>query len=478
MAHIKSLLTAVALACAVTASQAGYAQLAAPAGWSSVSSAQGVSTTVFRAAANDAVMRTAANEAMFMTRVVTQVGGTAVEIPAAMRFSANAGRVMASAAFSNPLLFGALAVAGGAAYMYYKNQGFEVKNGVWSEKVLQEDKYECYYSGSIGSEPSCISEGEVKVKLDKAYNFAFGKPYFEFQSIIKSTASPITKEYCITTRYAPGEPQKSQCVNFIQGRIKITPTEEWKPVPQSQFETKMSPLPIPQGAPEGWPMALPPLPVEAPILNPSPSPQLKPQPLRVPIGDPMPVPNTNPQQWRTPVIDIVPSPTPDAPWRVDLQPKDVTKSDSTPLPPKSSVPVPLPTPVTDPNVVPDPNAVPVPVPVPNPNPNDPVVTPSEKTPGLCDLYPDILACSKPELNTPDLEEIQKKDIDVSTITPDSGWGGSAGACPAPRRLPGAKVDFEFTQVCGFMKGIRPVVIAFAWLAAAMILIGVRSGGDA
>lgn len=217
------------------------------------------------------------------------------------------------------------------------------------------------------------------------------------------------------------------------------------PLTPQQLEDDLSGFPMPAAVPNAFPGT--PFPVELPVINPSPGANPFPQPLRVPQGDPQPIPNTDPAQWKTPVIDIVPSPTPAEPWRVDVQPKDIIKTDATPLPDSDPVPVTPPEGQTE----------------------------QEVTPDLCEKNPEILACQK--LDEPDSENVEKLDKTV-TVSPDSGWGAGNAACPAARHITvqGRDVPIPFDLFCTYMSGIRPLVISMAWLSAGFILLGVK-GGD-
>lgn len=91
----------------------------------------------------------------------------------------------------------------------------------------------------------------------------------------------------------------------------------------SKFDTK----PVPDQVANDTPG---PLPVGLPSVNPDAN--GNPQPMTVPTGAPQPVPGTSPQQYRQPATDVVPSPTQTEPWRVDLQPKEVTSTNPVPVP--------------------------------------------------------------------------------------------------------------------------------------------------
>jgi len=200
-----------------------------------------------------------------------------------------------------------------------------------------------------------------------------------------------------------------------------------------------------------WPASVPfKVPVDSPIINPSTSTPPVSQTTRVTLGSPQLVPLSNPPQYKTPVIDIVPSPTGGEPWRVDVQPKDITSIDPS-APPDVATPPATPASGT-------------------------TATPKEgDPPGLCDLYPDIAACAK--LDTPDAPNLDTIEKPV-TVTPDTGWGAENAACPAARHITvqGRDIPIPFDLFCQYMAGIRPMVIAMAWLSAGFILLGAR-GGD-
>lgn len=253
--------------------------------------------------------------------------------------------------------------------------------------------------------------------------------------------------------------------------------------PQS-VATQMSPYKLPADLANSLPYSMP---VTSPIFNPDPL--GSPQPMRVPMGEPVRYPNpqydpaTNPIPyiWKTPVVDILPAPTPYDPWRTDIQPKDVVKTDATPVPETSTPPV-EPSPGTE--------------------------TPSQAAPGLCDQYPSIIACktafpklceenpgilacktelpkfcetnpehiSCKELDTPEDQNLDPINKNVS-ITPDGGWGGG-GSCPQTKTITvqGRTIPIPLDLICQYMQGLRPIIISMAWLSAGFILLGAR-GGD-
>jgi hypothetical protein len=220
------------------------------------------------------------------------------------------------------------------------------------------------------------------------------------------------------------------------------------PQPQTltpeQVEDEMAGKPLPNILPPGVPYPLDPI---APsIWNPDTANPPNSQPLRVPQGDPQPIPNTNPQQWRQPVTRWTSSPTLRDPWRMDVQPEDLVS--------------------TDPTGIKEPTSVTTGTPK----------SPSDEPPDLCQTNPDILACA--DLDKPDVDDLENQDAG-GNINPDGGWGASSAACPAPRHLTvqGHDIPIPYDLFCTYMSGLRPVIIAMAWLAAGFILIGASKGND-
>jgi len=363
------------------------------------------------------------------------IGGRAITVPAAMRFASNAPRIIAFAVAANPYLrfasaIGAWLALGSIRWDDPQQQWVydEVVPGTkifWNRPYAENDYI--YGSGQSACNGYAIWHNDLQ----------------------KAVGSGLPD---ITLTFVPSSNTSGFCVDANGGGMGSVygmemPSNQVKTVPLingDDFANKILANPLPESVPDELPPGIA-IPVTDPIINPSADPVPVPQPMRVPMGEPVPVPDSNPQTWKTPVVDIYPSPTIMEPWRVDLRPKDIVKND--------------PSPITDPAV--------------NPSPSSPNAE-TEKSPGLCEQFPDILACQKPNLDTPDIDPIQTREADIS-ITPDSGWGADNAVCPNARHLGGANVDFDFSLVCQFMTGIRPVIIAIAWLSAAMIMIGFKRG---
>lgn len=89
---------------------------------------------------------------------------------------------------------------------------------------------------------------------------------------------------------------------------------------------------------------------------------------------------------------------------------------------------------------------------------------------FCADNPDAPICIETDYGDVDDVDLENKTIDVS-ITPVAVSG--AGSCPAPSPLVirGQTYAFEWTTYCNFANGIKPILLAFAWLAAAGIMVG-------
>jgi len=376
------------------------------------------------------------------------LAGGAAEIPVAFKFAAMAGKVAASVAFGWPGVF--LAV-GGLAYSYFTSNKLEVETtpdgSSWKKRVDYFESGTLYTYKEVGTGwfaspgPAC-----------EAYYGAFtgDKAFWKYHYL---GTGDFPK--CILATNAGGVGGYTDPHNLLT-KVGEVPRSRLDPVLRPEFETLMDGKPVPLGVPQAWPQSVPMWwPVERPIVSPSPANPADPQavpvpvPFRVPQGEPIPVvPATDPATWVTPVIDIVPSPTTDNPWRVDVQPKELTSTSSEPLP---SAVVPA-----------------------TPASGTTATSKPQEQIDFCVAHPEILACAKPNLDTPESTDLSTVERIINFV-PNGGWGGGAGSCPAPRHLAGANVDFKFDMFCDFMSGVKPVLLAIAGLVSAMILIGARGG---
>lgn len=238
------------------------------------------------------------------------------------------------------------------------------------------------------------------------------------------------------------------------------------------------------------------IPVTNPVWNPAGPGSDRTKPVIVPVGDPIatmrpqPAPEVSPVapkpgatkppgaiEWQQPAVEITHSPTPDNPLRVDVKP--------------INVPVESPRDKLKPETDGKPQPLPKPGAKPGEKPADPTVdqsidpallpdkkkdgegedgkTPDDKTGDLCKKNPDILACKKLEELEP--EDLENRTVDVA-LRPADGFA-RAGHCPADRvmHVLGQEVTFTWSPVCDLARGVRPVVVAFAALAAVGIVVG-------
>lgn len=104
---------------------------------------------------------------------------------------------------------------------------------------------------------------------------------------------------------------------------------------------------------------------------------------------------------------------------------------------------------------------------------------AEQSGNLCKQNPDAAACR--ELGqAPDEPDLQHESLSLD-ITPLGIFGPSTAACPAPRTVTvshGVTLSMPWDLVCTFADGMRPLVIAAAWLGAALLVVRVASGARA
>ena len=86
--------------------------------------------------------------------------------------------------------------------------------------------------------------------------------------------------------------------------------------------------------------------------------------------------------------------------------------------------------------------------------------------------PDAPICAEQDFGSVEDTALGEHTINVS-ITPVTV--GSAGSCPAPTPFnllsDGQTHYFEWTTYCNFATGIKPLLLLFAWLSAAGLLVG-------
>lgn len=95
--------------------------------------------------------------------------------------------------------------------------------------------------------------------------------------------------------------------------------------------------------------------------------------------------------------------------------------------------------------------------------------PPEEQSKFCEEFPDASACQELGEHEPD-GELGEEERALSWLPELS----AAGSCPGPITLSimGSTQSLEWSSVCDLASGVRPVVIALAWLSAAVFVFGV------
>ena len=447
MAYLRTLVVGLLAGFTLTA-HAGYAQLAAPPGFSVSGGGFG-----YAAAANDQVFGRVIHQSGALT---ANVGGQAVKMPAAYRLAANAPRIAARAIFLHP---GIRTAAGIAIWLGLANIVWDQATKAWKVQrgdgsTVVSDGYE-YRAMSPGAVWRPTAREACRDWLNVLSQTWAGS--YEYTSSV-----PLSDGYCALawnsvngggagTEYQGYEIRQSQCPAgwyITQGGV-CTQTPQQQPLTQEQFEDALQPHPMPETVPLELPKPTT-LPVEQPFINPEPGPNPAHRPQFVPTGNPVPNPKYDPnspvgpanQPYLQPGVRIVPSPTPSNPWQVDMQPVD--------------------RPVVSPDPKPDA--------VPDPESGDGDKPKPEDQQSLCEKHPDIVACQK--LGDLSPQELPKNTVSL-TINREDGFGPSDGACPAPREfvILGKQMAFRWDLICDFASGIRPLLVGFAYLSAALAFLG-------
>lgn len=449
MDRLTKLVAALAIGLGSFAAHAGYAQLAPP--------------ERFGGAYPNFTFAPSANDAKY-GRVVIQpnalkVPGTNVTMPAAYRFAANAPRFAAAAIYLSPHLRFAVGIASllGVANIFWDEAEKAWKTTQKGQDNIVPDTYYAVNS-FIGVKFDSASAACDAVAGASTNGAAYGKLFdngnscgiFRIKDNVFLRSEPIAK----VTAPCPAGWTKSPagCLSPEYGKvIKIEDEADFarrilNPELQPGWPNVPADWPLPETIPQELPPGTP-LPVDEPVINPTPGPNPIPQPKFIPTGDPVPNPTYDPQKapgpanepYFQPGIRVTPRPVPGAPWQVDI------------------------TPVNRPQSSPDPQ----PETVDEPAPGD--QTKAEDLQSLCEKHPDIVACAKMDEVKPETVKNENKTI---SITPKTGWGAENASCPAPKiiNVAGVQAEFSYQPICDLAKGLRPIVIALAWLSAATMVI--------
>lgn len=426
---------------------AGYAQLADPPGFSG-----GPGDWKFAPSANDSHFGKVVHQP---NGLKFPVGGRPVTMPAGYRFAANAPRIAAAILFNNPYVRAAVGIAG---WLLAGKVIWDEVEKVWrevSDDNLDKNEYKVTHGNitkwASNRELAC---GDYVTYLNTNRPNQFTS--FAYDSVVGDT--------CYVNQFDSRYPnEKIKTAGGIQKRTSPGECPEgWKSSPagclspaldQPTFVEKLNDPNISKPMPDTVPWELPypsPLPVEEPWINPAPGPNPEHRPRFVPTGDPTKNPNYDPnaepspenQPWIQPGVRIKPSPTPDKPWQVDVQPIDRPQPNPDPLGEEDE----------------------------GTGQGKPGDKPQEQS-DLCAKNPDIVACAKMDEVSPDKVNNEDKTL---VITPEQGWGNENASCPAPvtKQVAGLSLEMSWQPFCDFATGIRPVVIAMAWLSAVLLVLGI------
>lgn len=437
----------VALVANVSLAHAAYATLEPPPGWSRTTSgailAGNKSWEAGKAAADAAIANASASS----------------RVRVAMTAKAGAGKLVAAAMFISPHL---RALTGIASMLQAAQLFWDASQGKW---MGWDDRRELVSltEWAISSKNTWYPSQIEACRAEAAY-VASQNPHWASWTIT------IKSEYLCKMNITAKDGGTGVVGLSTKSRSRPCPSD-WTITPEGCLGPQTGvPVPVeteeefadrvlnPKNQPgwptkTGWPFppTVPdelgvPVPVDDPVINPDK--EGKPRPVFVPTGNPVPNPKYDPtapaspanQPFVRPGYQVVPAGTPTEPWRVDIQPVNVPQGTS------------------DPADTPDPNG-------------ESGTKPDQKDPGLCEMYPDILACAKPELDTPE-GEIPKAERSVELDDTDL-FGG--GACPADAysTVHGQSMKvWDWQQSCNYITTwIKPVVLLLGAFAALMIVSG-------
>jgi len=414
---MRRFLLLVALWSVAAASHAAYALASPPPGWGG---SAGAWTFGGSAAANAPWVNGSAAGG-----VSVNVGGRAVTMPMTMRLAANAPQVIARAALSTPYgraaSFIAWALAAGWVWSEVE-QRWTVPESVpgTMQTVLRycvsPNPNSCSGLALHPSPSEACASAPAPVRYDGPEGvYTFGTCTFTDPSI--TNPATLNRTFAIAGQYVEVEVCPPGSAPLPGGGC----SGDTHPATEGDADQLAQAQPLPDAVPNEAQEFLP-LPVQLPELD----------PIRVPMGEPVPVPNTAPQAYEQPVADVRPAPTADEPFRVDVQPRTVTG--------------------TNPNGVTE---------VEHLDGSEATSDPAS-APGLCDQYPDILACRT--LGSAPSDQVPKtgRSVDYEPVS----IGGASG-CPAP--MPIGEHEFSFTPLCNNLQSIRPLIIAIGFFSAALIV---------
>lgn len=431
--RISALIVALVAFYAPTAS-ALYVQAGPPQGWSG-----GATSGLWTGTANPAATYSG-SQVRAMASINMQ--GRSYALASSFKLGPTAARTAAAAIYLNPYLRTAAAVAGwlGLAGLLWDEASQTWKQPDTSSPVSTGYLYQynsdypwvptltqaCndYISRSFSSGATAVESGYNSCVITLAENG------YSFTLRVTRTLTDCPSGWYITPA----------------GCVQTPPP---KTVTQEEAIEELTKHPMPADVPRHIPA---PLPVEQPVI----------QPTFIPSGDPITNPKFNPSEAPSPSnppmvqpgVDVKPAPVPGSPWQVDVTPVN--------------------RPITDPTTTPDREPVPLPDPGGSGTGNPPGENKPQETPGLCDLYPTILACLEVKHEVDDTK-LPTKEIEFE-FNPIPGFQG-AKVCPSfpniGSMLGGRQVSWQ--PFCDSLEKVSHLLLAIAWASAAFILLGYGRG---
>lgn len=401
-------------------------------------------------------------------------GGGNVKMPVAYRLAANAPRFGAALIMQHPAVRTAMGIATllGAVGLVYN-----VTSGLW-EKTVTADQFIPDGFQYLSPPSTWVDDPGVACKAivsslpkgggDQVYTHTFQglegsapATYCLVKTIDTYQGNPRPASYGLyplSTRPTGcpigSVPTPAGCIVKTTQGIPVQDPDEFHRILNPDNEP---------GWPATWPQTIPkelpasPWPVEVPVPNPSPGVNPSPQPMFVPTGRPVPNPEYDPnaqpsptnQPFMQPGVRLTPSPTLNEPWRMAVEPVN--------------------RPVASPEGAPEPSPEPLPEgSEPGDSSSDKPKT--EQDQSLCEKHPDIVACQK--LGDLQPEKLPSKTVPME-LKREEGFGPSNGTCPPPKQFVvlGKSMSFRWDLLCDFASGIRPLLIGFAYLSAALAFLG-------
>lgn len=434
---------------------AAYATLTPPPGWSAGGAAivTGPGGQFASVTANQWIANAAKSSAML------NAGGKQIAVNVSMKLGPTAGKVALGVLFNNPYIRAGIALS---TILQTSSVAYDEINKQWYKNIDQlTDPPKAWTLDSPAAlsrnsypsfDAACRAYGAHYTAGTSTYTYIGPAGYDNKCKFNVASASGNYEDTNASVSFTtlPCPPgtivEGTKCRSGGATRPLRTPEEfeDAVVVPELQPEWPNVPNELPPGTP---------LPVELPAINPSPGIDPFGRPLFIPTGDPMPNPQYNPQApagpgnqpWKQPGTTVTPRPDVGNPWRVDIQPTDREQAGPDPIPDSQQ----------NPDKDPDTD---------KPKPEDQL--------GLCDLYPDILACEKLELGTVDSKPLTKNTVPL-TLNKEQGFGPQDGTCPADKTfmLMGKPMAFKWTLLCDFATQVRPLIVGFAYLSAALVFFG-------